>query len=264
MLFSAIIMYTVENPVQPDQFPNVISSLWWAICTLTTVGYGDVYPITAVGRLFASLISLVGIGIIAIPTGIIAAGFDHAIRQTEQEEHEKHMPHVDTLEEEELLAFLRETTAETDFLLNYPEECTWTEEQERALLTGFRVNPDQLFLACYVKGRLAVTPKRSARPFTRFPPHRMPPTRVFSLRPVMLMPVAKTGRPGMARRVTDWISVPAYSLRASSSMSFVTLSSQRSSRSMRLIAAAAHTRGLNQCIPQQISVSKVQRWSFAL
>ena len=57
----------------------------------------------------------------------------------------------------ELLAFLRETTAETDFLLNYPEECTWTEEQERALLTGFRVNPDQLFLACYVKGRLAGT-----------------------------------------------------------------------------------------------------------
>ncbi|MBR1584350.1 MAG: ion transporter [Clostridia bacterium] len=81
MLFSAIIMYTVENPVQPEQFPNVIASLWWAICTLTTVGYGDVYPITAVGRFFAALISLVGIGIIAIPTGIIAAGFTTAIDQ---------------------------------------------------------------------------------------------------------------------------------------------------------------------------------------
>lgn len=79
MLFSAIIMYTVENPVQPDQFPNVISSLWWAICTLTTVGYGDIYPVTDVGRFFASIISLVGIGIIAIPTGIIAAGFSSAI-----------------------------------------------------------------------------------------------------------------------------------------------------------------------------------------
>ncbi|MBQ9264026.1 MAG: ion transporter [Clostridia bacterium] len=79
MLFSAIIMYTVENPVQPEQFPNVIASLWWAICTLTTVGYGDVYPVTAVGRFFAALISLVGIGIIAIPTGIIAAGFTTAI-----------------------------------------------------------------------------------------------------------------------------------------------------------------------------------------
>ena len=79
MLFSAIIMYTVENPVQPEQFPNVIASLWWAICTLTTVGYGDVYPITQIGRFFAAIISLVGIGIIAIPTGIIAAGFNQVI-----------------------------------------------------------------------------------------------------------------------------------------------------------------------------------------
>ena len=81
MLFSAIVMYTVENPAQPEQFPNVISSLWWALCTLTTVGYGDVYPITAVGRFFASIISLVGIGIIAIPTGIIAAGFTSVINK---------------------------------------------------------------------------------------------------------------------------------------------------------------------------------------
>ncbi len=83
MLFSAIVMYTVENPVQPTKFPNVIRSLWWAMCTLTTVGYGDVYPITAVGRLFASVISLVGIGIIAIPTGIIAAGFEQPISRAQ-------------------------------------------------------------------------------------------------------------------------------------------------------------------------------------
>ncbi len=85
MLFSAIIMYTVEHPVQPQQFPNVISSLWWAMCTLTTVGYGDVYPITAVGRFLASIISLVGIGIIAIPTGIIAAGFTAVINERARE-----------------------------------------------------------------------------------------------------------------------------------------------------------------------------------
>ena len=85
MLFSAIIMYTVENPVQPEQFPNVISSLWWAICPLTTVGYGDIYPVTSVGRLFASIISLVGIGIIAIPTGLIAAGFSSAIEKNDAE-----------------------------------------------------------------------------------------------------------------------------------------------------------------------------------
>lgn len=86
MLFSSIIMYTVENPVQPEQFPNIIASLWWAICTLTTVGYGDVYPITAVGKLFASIISLVGIGIIAIPTGIISAGFTSLINKRNSEE----------------------------------------------------------------------------------------------------------------------------------------------------------------------------------
>ena len=86
MLFSAIIMYEVENPVQPEQFPNVISSLWWAICTLTTVGYGDVYPITVVGRFFASIISLVGIGIIAIPTGIIAAGFNQVINKEQDKD----------------------------------------------------------------------------------------------------------------------------------------------------------------------------------
>lgn len=107
MLFSAIIMYTVENPVQPEQFPNVISSLWWAICTLTTVGYGDVYPITHVGRFFASLISLVGIGIIAIPTGIIAAGFNQVIAREKKESENKASKEKDAIDEmnhDELLA----------------------------------------------------------------------------------------------------------------------------------------------------------------
>lgn len=90
LLFSAIIMYTFENPVQPDKFPNVVSSLWWAMCALTTVGYGDVYPVTHIGRLFASVISLVGIGIIAIPTGIVAAGFNRVIAM-QQEEKEKEL-----------------------------------------------------------------------------------------------------------------------------------------------------------------------------
>lgn len=103
MLFSAIIMYTVENPVQPEQFPNVISSLWWAICTLTTVGYGDVYPITSVGRIFASVISLVGIGIIAIPTGIIAAGFNQAISQGKGNEDSDDDIELGKMEKEDLL-----------------------------------------------------------------------------------------------------------------------------------------------------------------
>ena len=93
MLFSAIVMYTVEKPVQPEQFPNVVSSLWWAICTLTTVGYGDVYPVTGVGRFFAAFISLVGIGIIAIPTGIIAAGFSEVISGKQGEEDKRYCPY---------------------------------------------------------------------------------------------------------------------------------------------------------------------------
>lgn len=110
MLFSAIIMYTVENPVQPEQFPNVISSLWWAICTLTTVGYGDVYPITDIGRFFASVISLVGIGIIAIPTGIIAAGFNQAISKRQQDEEEAKTKNLDEMKEKELLALHADLT----------------------------------------------------------------------------------------------------------------------------------------------------------
>lgn len=104
MLFSAIIMYEVENPVQPEQFPNVMASLWWAMCTLTTVGYGDVYPVTSIGRFFASVISLVGIGIIAIPTGIIAAGFSKVINR----ENERNL--LEDMSDEELLALQGKVT----------------------------------------------------------------------------------------------------------------------------------------------------------
>ena len=99
-------MDTVENPVQPEQFPNVLSALWWAVCTLTTVGYGDVYPLTAIGKFFASVISLVGIGIIAIPTGIIAAGFNQVISRGKDELNSNGHPSyiVEDLSQEELLA----------------------------------------------------------------------------------------------------------------------------------------------------------------
>jgi voltage-gated potassium channel len=75
LLISSFLMYDVESKVQPDKFPNVIATLWWAIATLTTVGYGDVYPVTAVGKIISSIIAILGIGIVALPTGIIGAGF---------------------------------------------------------------------------------------------------------------------------------------------------------------------------------------------
>jgi voltage-gated potassium channel len=68
-------MYYVENSVQPDKFPNIIATLWWAVATLTTVGYGDVYPVTILGKILSGLIAILGIGLVALPSGIISSGF---------------------------------------------------------------------------------------------------------------------------------------------------------------------------------------------
>lgn len=75
IFIGAVLMYFVEGTVQPEQFGSVPRALWWSIATLTTVGYGDVYPITAAGRLLASIIALVGIAAVAMPSGILAAAF---------------------------------------------------------------------------------------------------------------------------------------------------------------------------------------------
>ena len=73
MVFSSTILYLVEGNVQPEIFGSIPRSMWWSVATLTTVGYGDAYPITVLGQLFAGITAIVGIGLIAIPTGIIAA-----------------------------------------------------------------------------------------------------------------------------------------------------------------------------------------------
>lgn len=75
LLLASFVMYYVEGEKQPDQFPNILASFWWAIVTLTTVGYGDVYPITGLGKMISGLIAILGIGLVALPTGIIGAGF---------------------------------------------------------------------------------------------------------------------------------------------------------------------------------------------
>ena len=73
--FSGILMYYIERNAQPEAFSNIGDGFWWAIVAFTTVGYGDIYPITPLGRLLSSLISLIGIAMIAIPTGIISSAF---------------------------------------------------------------------------------------------------------------------------------------------------------------------------------------------
>jgi voltage-gated potassium channel len=72
---AAALMYSVEHLAQPESFGTIGESLWWAVVTMTTVGYGDVYPVTTVGRLLAALIMLLGVGIVALPAGILAARF---------------------------------------------------------------------------------------------------------------------------------------------------------------------------------------------
>lgn len=75
ILIAASVMYAVEHDAQPEAFASIPGTLWWAVVTLTTVGYGDVYPITTLGRIAAGAISVLGIGMVALPTGIISSGF---------------------------------------------------------------------------------------------------------------------------------------------------------------------------------------------
>ena len=75
MLAASLCMYGFEHEVQPEVFENAFSGIWWAMSTVLTVGYGDIYPITIGGKLVAILIALLGVCVVAIPTGVISAGF---------------------------------------------------------------------------------------------------------------------------------------------------------------------------------------------
>ncbi len=75
MLASSLCMYSVEHEAQPDVFENAFSGIWWAASALLTVGYGDIYPITYAGRILGTIIAFLGVGVVAVPTGIISAGF---------------------------------------------------------------------------------------------------------------------------------------------------------------------------------------------
>lgn len=75
MVASSLCMYSLEHEAQPDVFVNAFSGIWWSVSTLLTVGYGDIYPITPLGQAFGIIISFLGVGMVAIPTGIISAAF---------------------------------------------------------------------------------------------------------------------------------------------------------------------------------------------
>ena len=75
MLASSLGIYSAEHDAQPEAFRNAFSGIWWSVSTLLTVGYGDIYLITVIGKIMAILIAFLGVGVVAIPTGIISAGF---------------------------------------------------------------------------------------------------------------------------------------------------------------------------------------------
>ena len=75
MIASSLCMYSLEHDAQPEVFSNAFSGIWWSVSTLLTVGYGDIYPITTMGKIFSIFITFLGVGMVAIPTGIISAGF---------------------------------------------------------------------------------------------------------------------------------------------------------------------------------------------
>lgn len=86
LVFSSSMVYYVEHEAQPEEFSSIPAAMWWGVVTLTTVGYGDVYPITPVGKFIGALVILVGIGMFALPAGILASGFVEEVHNRREEE----------------------------------------------------------------------------------------------------------------------------------------------------------------------------------
>ena len=86
LYLSAVGIYYFEHEAQPENFGSIVHSLWWALATLTTVGYGDVYPVTIGGRLFTFVILMCGLGVVAVPAGIVSSALSKVVRNEEREE----------------------------------------------------------------------------------------------------------------------------------------------------------------------------------
>jgi voltage-gated potassium channel len=98
LLITSTVMYHVEHAAQPEAFVSIPQTMWWGIATLTTVGYGDVYPITGLGKLLGGTIAIIGVGLFALPAGILASGFSDELARRKKDPcpkcghvHEQHM-----------------------------------------------------------------------------------------------------------------------------------------------------------------------------
>lgn len=85
LIIASSLTYSVEHDAQPDKFPSIIGTMWWAMATLTTIGYGDVYPITPLGKALSGAIAVLGIALFGLPAGILAAGFIEEIQRKGKE-----------------------------------------------------------------------------------------------------------------------------------------------------------------------------------
>lgn len=115
--FSSYLIYIFESEAQPEKFQNFDDAFWWAIETTSTVGYGDVVPVTDMGKFFSFLIIIVGIGLIALPTGVIASGFLEELRASKEGTEDQTAPHLAD-EIRKLKTLLDEgTISEDEFIL---------------------------------------------------------------------------------------------------------------------------------------------------
>ena len=85
LLVSSTVLYILEGEAQPENFGSIPRTMWWSIATLTTVGYGDVYPLTPLGKIFAGVTAITGIGLIALPTSILASAFGDVLERQRKE-----------------------------------------------------------------------------------------------------------------------------------------------------------------------------------
>ena len=135
IIASSLLMYSLEHDAQPENFRNAFSGIWWSASTLLTVGYGDIYPVTFFGKLMAIVISFLGVGMVAIPTGIISAGF--------VEEYTKFKLQS------------REETKDYHFVTSYiSENHFWDGKQVRDI-----VFPPMLILVMIIRDKKTIIPK---------------------------------------------------------------------------------------------------------
>ena len=136
MLGSSLCMYSLEHEAQPEVFSNAFSGIWWSASTLLTVGYGDIYPVTPLGKFFSICITFLGVGMVAIPTGIISAGFVEQYTRFKE---------IGEYGEDKKLKFVRIKLTPKD---------SWTGKAIRDLSL-----PGNLLIAIIIRGQETVVPR---------------------------------------------------------------------------------------------------------